>query len=220
MRRILNCSLIGLLFLAASCGNKGTSTSTGTAVADTAQHQMMGSHAKKYGIKSGIITFSLEGMAATKVKKLYFDDFGAKETSEVYANDKLIQKLINKADGFVYLLEVEKGTGVRSQHAMMTGTEMKFDISNLPDSIKKQYNYIKLPNETICGKDCEVFSTEFQKLKTKYAGWNNIILLTESTMMMDPTPMKTKVIATRIEENVTIPETVWDVPAGVKLTEQ
>jgi hypothetical protein len=201
MKRLLQYSLICLILIASSCGSKGT---------------------KKYGIKSGIITFSVEIMSEKEVKKVYFDDYGVKETSEVYVNEKLTQKLINKADGFVYLLEVDKNTGVKSKHAMATGTEMKFDVSesSIPDSIKKQYNFVKLPNETVCGKDCEVFSTEYQNMKAKYAGWNGIILLIESSMQMGQASMNSKTIATKIEENVAIPQSVWDVPAGIKMTEQ
>ncbi len=201
MKRILQYSLICLLIMATSCGTKGT---------------------KKYSIKSGIITFSVEIMSEKQVKKVYFDDYGVKETSEVYVNEKLTQKLINKADGFVYLLDFDKNTGVKSKHAMATGTEMKFDVSesSIPDSIKKQYHFAKLPNEMICGKDCEVFTTEFQNMKAKYAGWNGIILLTESNMQMGKISMDSKTIATKIEENVAIPQSVWDIPAGIKLTEQ
>ena len=222
MKRIFQYSLIGLLMISASCGNKGSKTPTDQATPKADQNQMTGMHSKKYGVKSGIITFSVEIMGEKQIKKVYFDDYGAKETSEVYINDKLTQKLINKIDGFVYLLDVEKGTGIISKHAMATGTEMKFDISegSIPDSIKKEYNFVKLPNETICGKDCEVFSTEFQKMKTKYAGWNGIILLTENTMVMESKSITTKTTATKIDENVAIPESVWDVPAGIKLTEQ
>ena len=225
MKNILQFSLIGLLLILVSCGNKGTKTTTDkSAVSKADDNQMMASHAKKYGIKSGIITFSVETnlMAEKQVKKVYFDDFGAKETSEVYNKEKLFEKMINKADGYVYQLAVHKNSGVRSKHAMATGTEMKFDVSDgaWRDNLKKQYSFEKLPNETICGKDCEIFTTEYEKMKTKYAGWNGILLMIETSMQMDNTTMTTKSIATKIEENVAIPESVWEVPEGIKLSEQ
>lgn len=225
MKRILSYVLIGLQLILFSCGNKGTKTTTDQSVVPkSGEHHMLASHARKYGIKSGIITFSVETnlMDEKQIKKVYFDDFGTRETSEKFSKDKLVEKMINKADGYVYQLAVDRGTGIRSKHAMATGTEMKFDVSagSWPDDMKNQYKYTKLPNETICDKDCEVFTTEFQKVKAKYAGWNGILLMIETSMPMGKTIMTTKSTAIKIEENAVIPESVWDIPEGINLTEQ
>jgi len=225
MKSIQSYVLIGLLLISFSCGNKGTkATPDQPAEAKSADHHMMASHARKYSIKSGIITFSVETnlMDEKQIKKVYFDDFGVRETSEKFSKDKLIEKMINKADGYVYLLAVDRKTGIRSKHAMATGTEMKFDVSDgaWPEDMKKQYKYTKLPNETICDKDCEIFTTEFQKVKAKYAGWNGILLMIETSMPMGKTSMTTRSTAIKIEENAVIPASVWDIPEGIKLTEQ
>jgi hypothetical protein len=224
MRRMLHYTLAGLLLIGASCGNKGAKTTTDQAATKAGDSQMMASHSKKYSIKSGIITFSVgNSMTSEKqVKKVYFDDFGVKETSEVYSKDKLVEKMINKADGYVYQISVLRKSGIRSKHAMATGTEMKFDVSDAswPNDMKKQYNYTKLPNEKILDKDCEIFTTEYEKLKAKYAGWNGMLLMIETSMPMGTITMTTKTVATKIEENAAIPESVWEVPAGITLTEQ
>jgi hypothetical protein len=225
MRSIFLYSLIGFLLIASSCGNKGAKTTTDQSAAPKGDdNQMMASHIKKYGIKSGIITFSVETnlMNEKQVKKVYFDNYGTKETSETYRMDKLTEKRINKADGYVYILAVDKNSGFRSKHATATGTEMKFDFSDraIPETIKKQYHFGKLPNETICGKDCEMYTTEYENMKAKYAGWNGILLMIETSMPMGSTTMTTKSVAVKLEENVSIPETVFEVPSGIKLTEQ
>jgi hypothetical protein len=48
---------------------------------------------KKYGIKSGIVTFEttikMTGMTITKKSIVYFDDYGMKECKESYKNGKL-----------------------------------------------------------------------------------------------------------------------------------
>jgi hypothetical protein len=225
MKTILQYILVIVLLTSASCGNKGNKTiHNERAVSNPDDSRMMAKHVRKYGMKSGIITFSVETnfVQEKQVKKVYFDDFGARETSEKYRNDKLIEKLINKADGYVYQLAIERKSGIRSKHAMATGTEMKFDVSDgsWSEDLKKQYNFARLPNENICGKDCELFSTENEKMKAKYAGWNGILLMIEISSPVGNTNMTTKSVATRIEENAVIPETVWEVPAGISIIEK
>ena len=225
MKTILQYTLVIVILISASCGNKGNKTSSSEAVVSNPDNnRIMASHARKYGMKSGIITFSVESnlVQEKQVKKVYFDDFGAKETSEKYRNDKLVEKLINKADGYVYQLAIDRKTGIRSKHAMATGTEMKFDVSDgsWSDDMKKQYNFTRLPNENICGKDCEIFTTEYEKMKARYAGWNGILLMIETSSPVGNTNMTTKSIATRIEENAVIPESIWEVPAGISIIEK
>jgi hypothetical protein len=224
MKSTFRFGLIGLVLITTSCGSNGTKSATDQLAAPKAAgNQMMASHTKKYGIKSGIITFTVETnlMEEKQVKKVYFDEFGTRETSEKYKKNILVEKMINKADGYVYQLAVDRNSGIRSKHAMATGTEMKFDLSDSawPDNMKKQYNYGKLANENICGKDCEVFTTEFENIKAKYAGWNGILLMIETSMLMGKTTMTTKSVAIKFEENVEIPASVWEIPEGIKLTE-
>ena len=225
MKTILQYTLVIILIISASCGKKGNKIGINeTAVSNPDDNRTIASHARKYGIKSGIITFSVETnlVPEKQIKKVYFDDFGARETSEKYRNDKLVEKLINKADGYVYLLAVDRNSGIRSKHAMATGTEMKFDLSDgsWSDDMKKQYNFARFPNENICGKDCEIFTTEYEKMKARYAGWNGILLMIETSSPVGNTNMTTKSVATRIEENAVIPESVWEVPAGISIIEK
>jgi hypothetical protein len=223
MKNLFLFILIGLFMIATSCGNKGKKQESGqTAAPSGTESQASASVVKKYGVKSGIITFSLEtNMGGPKlVKKVYFDDYGTRETAETFVDDKLQDKTINKGDGYFY--QIRNNSGTKTKQAAASGTEMKFDFSEtaFPENMKKEYNLSKLPNETICGKDCEVFSTEYQKMKTKYAGWNGITLLLDTSSPMGNSIMTSRMIATEFQDNVAIPASVWEIPAGIKMIEK
>jgi hypothetical protein len=213
----LLCLMIGI---AACSGKANKESSPADSVAPVEPATVAAAH--KYGIKSGIITYTQESSLQDKKNKkvVYFDDFGAKETSELFIDEVLNDKVMNNGDGFFYQISIKNG-GKKTANTSASGTEMKFDASNTawPDQVQKDYGFKKLPNETICGKDCEVFSTDNNGTQGKFAGWNGILMMLETKSKFGNSVMTTRTTASEIKENVEIPASVWEIPAGVKMFE-
>ena len=136
---------------------------------------------EKYNVKSGVITYT------TKLKTLsvymsyktivYFDDYGRIECRDTYDSTQLRQTFMS--DGkWLYQISHPKKTVYRTGKDRH-GTEQKFDWNTVPQQDKDSGRAIKLPNEIIAGKDCEVYMVQADIAKAKYAGWQNILMLSE-----------------------------------------
>ncbi|MCE3295317.1 MAG: hypothetical protein K0R65_1031 [Crocinitomicaceae bacterium] len=171
----------------------------------------------KYGIKAAVVTFEstmeMAGMVIKGKDIVYFDDFGTLECKETYKDGKLTESFFSDGKDLYKLVHDTKTAykvGVAYQ-----GTEMACDWSKFDPKEKENGNAKKLPNETIAGKECEVFS-QFVKdygSTTKFAGWQHICLLTESQAK----DSKTTVKATKVEEKTAVPADKFKVPPGYKL---
>jgi len=208
-----------------SCGKSGgranlTMSKNGASTDASAQSV---SPVKKYDIKSGVITYSMDnsmlaGLGIKLSSKVYFDDYGKKESKETYNNSELSEKIIN--DGaFFYQVNAKKKTGQKSK-SYSNGTEMRFAPEDYRDQDIKNYNVKFLANETICGKECKVYSTESKDTKAKYGGWNHITLFMEVEQGVGKQQIKVVNKATKIEENVSIPASVFEVPTNITVTEK
>jgi hypothetical protein len=168
---------------------------------------------KKYGIKSGIVTFenSLEGLPKSK-KVLYFDAYGLKECEETFNADGTVKERFFSDSILLYFLVMKNQTAFK-RGAAYRGVAYKFDSTGFSSVINKNRETKKLPNETIAGKTCEVYEIMESGVKTKLAGWNNICLLMES---QTPTGrMITKAIS--LQENVAVPAEKFKIPQDFKI---
>lgn len=180
-------------------------------------------NAKKYDSKSGIITYETTlSMNAMKIKTkqiLYFDDYGVKECQEEYNFDEasksyVLDKTDFVKDGFRYIISLGNKSGIKSK-ASGTGVNAKFDLAEA--ATQKENQFKKLGDETICGKSCNGFSMVTPSGIIKMFGWNKIALKT--TLDNSAMKMKSECVATKIEENVSIPADKFEVPKDVKLTD-
>lgn len=169
---------------------------------------------KKYQIKSGIITLeSITEMGSVKLtekKVLYFDDYGMKEREDSYEGETLKSSFMSDGKELITLIHGTK-TFLKSGKAFR-GTAYKVDFNEISQEDKDAGKAKKLNEETILGKTCEVYSYETNGIKSKYAGWNNICLLSEAVMG----ETKTIVKATKIEE-VDVPADKFTIPADYKV---
>lgn len=176
---------------------------------------------KKYDLKSGIITFETKGsMGSDPIPKtkqvLYFDDYGAKECQEIYKIDEATGKetLTDRdfeKDGFRYIISYENKGGIKT-----TGSGYGI-VSPFVMSKAKTQNAKELSDETIAGKLCKGFSMNSPSGNITMYGWNKITLKTITDNAQYK--MKSETVATKIEENVSIPADKFEVPKDVKMTD-
>jgi hypothetical protein len=221
MKKLVLPLVLGCALIAVSCGHKQSSDQS--AVTSSAEQSTVAPD-HKYGVKSGILILKIENnlMKMNMERHVYFDNYGAKEAAEVYKDGQLVEKTMNMGDGFMYHLNLVNKAGTKTGNQAANGTELKFDIGDYawPEKARKEYNFTKLPNETIAGKDCEVYSTESTGMKAKYAGWNGILFLLTTESPMGKGTMKTETTAADFKENADIPASVWEIPAAIAMKEQ
>jgi hypothetical protein len=158
----------------------------------------------KYKIQSGIVSLDVDAMGMKNKKKIYFDDFGAKERVEEYNEDGTIRE-IRVSDGKKrYTLFPANKTAYFADDNGSIGWEMEFTSW---DRIQQQSNwektYKKAPNMTIAGKDCESF---VYSENNTFAGWNGITLYHQQGKSIT-------IKANSLEENASIAADQFTVPA-------
>jgi len=165
---------------------------------------------RKYGIKSGVITFETSVGRLKGKEILYFDDYGSKELMEKYSGEKLKEATL--ADGAtMYTIKFDQKTAYKMGNASR-GVAYKFDWNEIAAD-DKDTKARKQANVTIAGKDCESYSYENKGMTTTFAGWKNICLFTEQKMKMGTSVSK----AVSIEENAAIAPDKFKVPAGFEV---
>jgi len=192
---------------------------TGGATAET--HEATGDY-KKYAIKSGIVTYEtnmeISGMKLKSTKILYFDNYGTTECEEEYKNNPVTGKeeLDSRTfvkDGYRYSLSMNYKNGARTK-AQGYGVAAVFNMDEA--KTLKENNFKALGNETVCGKECESFSIETASGKLIMNGWNNIALKT--VLDNASSKMRSVTLATKIEENASIPADKFEVPKDIVIT--
>ncbi len=167
----------------------------------------------KYSLKSAIIEMKSMVMGLEQKQVIMFDDYGAKEVTEVTASlfgQKSHNITINK-EGFVWNIDMVKKTGTK----IKIPKEASINFNDLGSAIAKDMNLKKVSNETFLGKSCDKFTIDYKKQQMKgyYLVWNGIPMKTEISIM----GMKTLVEATKISENATIDTKKFEIPEGVKI---
>ena len=208
-----------LVLTLSHCGNKGTNSQMPKDNIKQNAGQLNKPNAqaaKKYSLKSGIIQFEKDGLAGKNKIKVFFDEFGTKERNETY-NSKGNLEEIRFSDGRnMYLINFKFG---EAKTAVITGpgnygTEMKFIAEPFNNETDKQkFNYFRLEEMNIAGKECQAYSMKSPGTDVLYAGWNNILLYSETN-----TPLGTiRIKATEIEENTKVDPALFKVPEGYKV---
>lgn len=172
------------------------------------------SHAqvKKYGIKSGIVTFELAlkmgDMNMVSKSVVTFDDYGLKERKDTYSDDQLKETFFSDGKE-LYLVIYAENTAYKRGPAY-NGTEYKVSWEELSRGGGKSLDAIKLANIEILGKDCESYQIKSNNSTTVFAGWQGICLLMDTTTSGINSVLK----AVKFEENVPISSDMFKVPAG------
>lgn len=169
---------------------------------------------KKYSIKSGIITFERKGVIGNQKVIVYFDDYGTKERNETYdENSTLIE--VTMSDGENMYKMRNPNSEEKIAYVMgpgKFGTEMKFEPDPFKNSEKRRtkYQFKKLENMNILGKDCELYSMTTGGNVTTFGGWNSLHLYSKVDMSIGIT----ETIAVDLKENVSVDPNLFKVPEG------
>ena len=168
--------------------------------------------ARKYDIKSGIITFettiTIGTMKVVNRSIVYFDDYGVKECKETYNGDKLSHVLFCDGKSLYRLIPSQK-KAIRSGDAFR-GTELRYDWEEASAKGEEERHAKKIPNMTIAGKNCEAFRTTQKETICTFAGWNHILLSVEITGGNSNSLTR----AVKVEENVPVSGDRFKIPDG------
>ena len=224
MKKLSVLLLVGVIMIS-GCGKNETDSATDKEVkesTDMTSDEIAGQAAsvnvvKKYPIKSGITTFQRSGVVGDNEIIVYFDDYGIKERNEVYGEDGLISE-VTMSDGVNMYKITKQSIEEKKAYIMgpgLHGTEMKFIIDpfNNNDKRKLKYEYKKLENINVIGKDCEAYSVKAGGGTTIFAGWEGILLYTKVVI-----PMGTmETIALDFSENADVDPNLFKIPADYQV---
>ena len=173
----------------------------------------------KFLVKSAIIEFDSEIIGMKQSMTMCIDKWG--ELSFVEMQGELMgMKSHNISlikDGFEYTIDMTKKTGTKKPYILKNNPE-DIDFSALSPEIMKEFGMTKEGTEVFLGKKCDKYSVNnsLTKMKGYYLVWKGIPLKTEVSV----TGMSIKMTAKKIDLNAAIPSTKFDIPAGIKITEE
>lgn len=159
-----------------------------------------------FKIKSAKITYDYKYGAESGQDIFWFDDYG---NVAVYEIDHKTQ--YGEAKSTITWKD-KKGMVINhtNKNAAKTSFRSKDTEPNTASLTSaedlKRVGYVTLPNEDVAAKSCTVLFNE--KIGVKYWNWNNIELRVENNGISR--------VATSVEENITIPASLFEVPAGYK----
>ena len=168
---------------------------------------------KLYEVKSGIVTMEMDMKGQTMTQEIYFDDFGAKQaTVSNFGGNKMRMLVI---DGSNVMVSDDQKTATKMP---MMGAQERVNFCNLTEKEIKKYKVQELGKETVAGKECTKYSVTLMMMgqPQKQTVWVYKGITLKTTTNSDFGGNQT---ATKIQENVEIPASMFTVPAGVKLQE-
>ena len=112
--------------------------------------------AKKYGVKSGTVTVINDMMGEKIENTSYFDDYGAKEVTEMSMMGMKMKQL--SLDGKMYIINEEQ-----KQVQEMPAQESVNYLNLTPEVIAK-YKVKEVGKETVAGKECIKYTAEISQM--------------------------------------------------------
>ena len=169
---------------------------------------------KRYQIESGIIEYTISG--AQKGKEIvFFDQWGMREAkyTEIERPRLGTQHLLTLVDGlWVYTIDLDKKIGNKSEHAIIKGLLSRLSDNSQVDislAIIKEMGGKKSGQGDVIDKNCDIW--EIERLASTLWIWKGIPL--QNQIQMPNT--KIVISAKEIQEQVSIPESKFRVPANI-----
>jgi len=194
---------------------------TETAHLEKDSEKMTDAGYKRYRIESGIVEYSLSGMQEG-TKTIYFDEWGWREAEYLKAGMTvggmtIEENKLSLLDGeWQYVIDLNKRTGTKIQNPflkqMADGADTK-DLTEMGEKMLESMGGKMIGSEVIAGKKCDIW--EIKNLNTKSWIWNGVTLKTQMKM----SGMEQTIVATRVEEGVSIDDKYLTIPSDVKLEE-
>jgi len=182
---------------------------------------------QRYGIKSGIVYYEpmdIMGIKTTQI--LYFDDYGKKECREIIVEGNIMGMKTKKhsmsiLDGdYSINFDLENITNNKDElKKEATKVNIKdamsnMDLSHLTEEMKKQMDYKEEGREQVAGINGTKYSVKFGTGNKRMYGvmYKNVPLKADMGQI--------KMVASKFEENASVPAEKFIVPADYKIVEQ
>ena len=169
---------------------------------------------KLYSVKSGVVTMEMNMMGQDIVQEVYFDDYGTKQaTVSEFGGNKMRQVVVDGDN-----LMVNDATKTAIKMPMMSQREV-VNYSNLDEATVKKFKVKELGKETIAGKECTKYSVTVFMMgqPQKQTVWVYKGITLKSSSSSDFGEMVQT--ATKIQEDVEIPASMFTLPEGVEIQE-
>ena len=169
---------------------------------------------KLYTVKSGIVTMEMDMMGQKIVQEVYFDDYGAKQATLSDFGGMKSRNIV--VDGETVMVNDDEKTAMKMP---MMGQRETVNFSNLDEKTIKKYKVKELGTETVAGKECKKYDVTLFMMgqPQKQTVWVYKGITLKSSSKSDFGDMNQT--ATKIQENVEIPASMFTLPAGVKVEE-
>ena len=169
---------------------------------------------KLYTVKSGIVTMEMDMMGQKIVQEVYFDDYGAKQATLSDFGGMKSRSIV--VDGETVMVNDDEKTAMKMP---MMGQRETVNFSNLDEKTIKKYKVKELGTETVAGKECKKYEVTLFMMgqPQKQTVWVYKGITLKSSSKSDFGDMNQT--ATKIQENVEIPASMFTLPAGVKVEE-
>ena len=167
---------------------------------------------KLYGIRSGIIEYKHTG-TRTGTSKLYFDRYGHRSAtySDLVMNNQPDKGWIISFDEMQYMYKEGNKQGAKMKNPMIEGLAKVNDLEKFVEETYNKMGFKPSGNEMHLGKECRVFKGEMGKVLT----WNGLLMFMEMNVMGTITRQE----ATRIDVNVPVKKSVFELPTDVTFSE-
>ncbi|MBN1414914.1 MAG: hypothetical protein JW973_07425 [Bacteroidales bacterium] len=167
---------------------------------------------KLYGIKSGIIEYKHTGQR-TGTTTLYFDKYGHRSAiySDMVMNNQADKGWTISFDDMVYMYKEGRKQGNKMKNTMIESLTKVNDLEKFTEETYDKMGFKPAGNEKYLGKECRVFTGDMGKVLT----WNGLLMYMEMNVM----GMTTKQEATKIDVNVRVNPSVFELPKDVTFTE-
>jgi len=217
--------LLSTLALLPGCSDKTDSAKPGSSVDSSSS-----STPRRYELQSGIVTYEpMVIMGIKSVSTLYFDDYGRKEARESVTESNIMgmkshEKKVDITDGdFMISYEVEKivnGKDETSKVATKTDLrkfkEMAMQMgAAIGEEMKKDFDYREEGTESIAGVTGIKYSVSLNREKKDQRIYGVLYKKIALKTQMGAITVK----AATIEENVAVPASKFEVPAGYTIQE-
>ncbi|MEA2041464.1 MAG: hypothetical protein U9N85_02790 [Bacteroidota bacterium] len=173
-----------------------------------------------YTVQQAIIKSKTEMMGIESKSVLYFKDYGNTECSEGFvkhAGQKTHSRRFIR-NGYAYTLDMKKKKGSKMKETPPDANTIypeDIDFSNIPEKITEKYAIEEIGTEKVAGKNCKIYSMQFNGVKQKISVWENVpvkVILNDHG-----TTITTQ--AYEIIENPEFPAGIFSIPENFEIQE-
>jgi len=167
----------------------------------------------RYGLKSGVIEMVSSTMGMKQYITIYFDDYGKLITNEIKMNafgmDTHLKTIMK--DDYIYSFDVNKKVGTKGK--IDSSGHQNINYLTLDKSEMEKFNIKYVGESEVLGKKCKdyIITMPEQNVEATASIWKGIALKSVAKAM----GMTMKIEATNIQENVKIPEEIFEIPDDI-----